>query len=85
MPTMVEVRAVFADTRSVLEDVTATDLDDETSSAVEALRVEIDAFIAQPPQRELADSDLERLREKIDRVRELTGSGSLIEGRPHPG
>jgi hypothetical protein len=50
MPTMVEVRAVFADTRSVLEDVTATDLDDETSSAVEALRVEIDTLILQPPQ-----------------------------------
>ena len=35
------------------------------------LRLEIDRFIAQPPQRELADSDVERLREKVDRVREL--------------
>jgi hypothetical protein len=75
MPTMAEVRAIFAETRSVLEDVSATDLDDETSSAVEALRVEIDTFIAQPPQRELADSDLERLRDKVDRVRELLAAG----------
>jgi Na+/phosphate symporter len=75
MPTMAEVRAAFAETRSVLEEVSATDLDDETSSAVVALRVEIDRFIAQPSQRELADSDLERLRDKVDRVRELLEAG----------
>jgi hypothetical protein len=72
---MAEVRAIFAETRSVLEEVSATDLDDETSTAVEALRVEIDTFIAQPPQRELADRDLERLRDKVDRVRELLAAG----------
>jgi hypothetical protein len=75
MPTMAEVRAVFAETRSVLEEVSATDPDHETSSAVEELRVEIDTFIAQPPHRELADIDLERLRDKLDRVRELLEAG----------
>jgi hypothetical protein len=72
MPTMAEVRAVFAEARSVLEAVSATNLDDETSSAVDALRA---TFIAQPPHRELADSDLERLRHKLDRVRELLEAG----------
>jgi hypothetical protein len=75
MPTMTEVRAVFAETRSVLEQVSTGDLDDEMSSAVEALRVEIDALITQPPELELADGDVARLREKGDRVRELLAAG----------
>jgi hypothetical protein len=76
MPTMSEVRAVFAETRSVLEEVSTTDLDDGMSSAVAALRLEIATFMAQPPQREPADSDIERLREKLDRVRELLETGA---------
>ena len=75
MPTMTEVRAVFAETRSVLEQVSTGDLDDEMSSAVEALCVEIDALITQPPELELADGDVARLREKADRVRELLAAG----------